>query len=98
MSNVGGSAGESGFDFQARLIALTSVYILAERAFTGLGRELEGIPTAVAAETNGPGDDIQIEFNDNSSLIEIQAKKGLHVNARFNDTVDKIASGLALDS
>ncbi len=94
MSNVGGSAGESGFDFQARLIALTSVYILAQRVFTALGRELEGIPTAVAAETNGPGDDIQIEFTDNGTPIEIQAKKGLRVDPRFSETLDKIASGL----
>ncbi len=98
MSNVGGSAGEGGFDFQARLIALISVYILAENAFITLGRELEGIPTAVAAETNGPGDDIQIEFHHNAAPIEIQAKKGLRVDIRFNETIDKIASGLALNS
>jgi hypothetical protein len=52
MTNVGGSAGEGGFDFQARLIALTSVYILTENVFTGLGRELGNVPIAVAAETN----------------------------------------------
>src|SRR5260221_3245132 len=94
MTNVGGSAGEGGFDFQARLIALTSVYILTKNVFTGLGRELGNVPIAVAAETNGPGDDIQIEFSDNSKLIEIQAKKGLRINARFTDTLEKIASGL----
>lgn len=98
MSNVGGSAGEGGFDFQARLIALISVYILAENVFTGLGRELEDVPIAVAAETNGPGDDIQIEFSDNSKLIEIQAKKGLRVDSRFSETLEKIASGLALNA
>lgn len=95
MSNVGGSAGEGGFDFQARLIALTSVYIFTQNVFTGLGRELGDVPTAVSAETNGPGDDIQIEFSDNSKLIEIQAKKGLRVDTRFSDTLEKIASGLA---
>jgi hypothetical protein len=96
MSNVGGSAGEGGFDFQARLIAFISIHILAETVLAELGRELEGIPIAVSAETNGPGDDIQIEFLDNVNLIEIQAKKGLRVDARFTKTLEKIASGLVL--
>jgi thymidylate kinase len=98
MSNVGGSAGEGGFDFQARLIAFLFVHILAGTVCPELGRELEDIPTAVSAETNGPGDDIQVELLQSVNLLEIQAKKGLRVDDRFSDTLDKIASGLVLDS
>lgn len=60
MSNVGGSAGDGGFQFQAKIIAFVAVHILAEIALTGLERDIEGIPIAIAAETNGPGDDVRI--------------------------------------
>jgi hypothetical protein len=98
MSNVGGSAGAGGFAFQAKIIAFVAVHILAQRPLTGLERDIEGIPIAVAAETNGPGDDIRIEFTQPATTIELQAKKGLRVDARFDEAIRKIASGLVRDS
>jgi hypothetical protein len=61
-SSVGGSAGDGGFQFQARIIAFVAVHMLAGLALTGLEQEIEGIPIAVAAETNGPGDDIRVSL------------------------------------
>jgi len=97
MSNVGGSAGDGGFQFQAKIIAFVAVHILAEVALTGLEQDIQGIPRTVAAETNGPGDDIRIEFTQSLHIIEIQAKKGLHGNSRFDEAIEKIAAGLCQD-
>src|SRR5260221_741490 len=96
-SNVGGSAGDQGFQFQAKLIAFIAVHILAEARLTDLEQDIEGIPIAVAAETNGPGDDIRIEFAGPKHFIELQAKTGLHIDDRFDKTVEKIATGLRQD-
>jgi len=98
MSNVGGSAGDGGFQFQAKIIAFVAVHMLAEAALTGLEQDIEGIPIAVAAETNGPGDDIRIELTQSLHFIELQAKKGLRVDSRFNEAIEKIAIGLCLDT
>jgi hypothetical protein len=81
MSNVGGSAGDGGFQFQAKIIAFVAVHMLAEAALTGLEQDIEDIPIAVAAETNGPGDDIRIELTQPLHFIELQAKKGLRVDS-----------------
>lgn len=97
MNNVGGSAGDGGFQFQAKIIAFVSVHILAETAFAGLEQDMEGIPIAVSAETNGPGDDVRIELTQPASIIELQAKKGLRVDTRFDEAIDKIALGLVRD-
>jgi len=96
VSNVGGSAGGGGFDFQASLIAYIAIYILAEISLPGLERA--GIPTAISAETSGPGDDVQIEFSDGEVFVELQAKKGLRADTRFDEAIDKIASGLNRNS
>jgi len=92
MKNVGGSAGDGGFQFQAKIIAFVAVHILAQTALTG--RNIEGVPVAVAAETNGPGDDIRIELILPEAVVELQAKKGLRGDARFDKTIHKIAAGL----
>lgn len=98
MSNVGGSAGAGGVGFQEKIIAFVAVHILAEAPLTGLEWDIEGIPIAVAAETNGPGDDIRIEFTQPAATIELQAKKGLRVDDRFDKAISKIASGLVRDT
>ena len=97
-SNVGGSAGDGGFQFQAKIIAFVAVHMLAEARLTGLEQDTEGIPIAVAAETNGPGDDIRIELTQPVHVIELQAKKGLRVDSRFDKAVEKIAAGLRQDT
>ncbi|MGH2509240.1 MAG: hypothetical protein ACRDHZ_17810, partial [Ktedonobacteraceae bacterium] len=98
MSNVGGSAGDGGFQFQAKIIAFVAVHMLAEATLTGLEQDIEGIPIAVAAETNGPGDDIRIELTQPLHFIELQAKKGLRVDSRFDEAIEKIATGLYQDT
>ena len=97
-NNVGGSAGDQGFQFQAKIIAFIAVHMLASASITNLEQDIEGIPIAVAAETNGPGDDIRIEFDRPKHFIELQAKKGLHIGDRFDKTVEKIAAGLRRDT
>jgi hypothetical protein len=54
------------------------------------------VPTAVSAETGGPGDDIRIECQD-GTVVEVQAKKGLTRGAKLWEALLKLARGLAAD-
>lgn len=95
--NAGGSAGGGGYLFQASVTALLAVHMLVEQDLTDLIAEIQEIPTAISAETNGPGDDICIEFSSSKSLLEIQVKHGLRVDSRFDEALEKITDGLARD-
>jgi tetratricopeptide (TPR) repeat protein len=93
--NAGGSAGGGGYRFQASVTALLAVHMLVEQDLTDLINEIQEVPTAVSAETNGPGDDIRIEFSPSESILEFQVKHGLRVDSRFDEAFEKIADGLA---
>jgi hypothetical protein len=90
---MSGSGGGSGYNFQARAIAYVGAHILAQRRLDWIDHSIPDIPVAVATETGGPGDDIQVTLQDGVKL-EIQAKKGLRYNQKFWDALLRLASGL----
>ena len=53
-------------------------------------------PCAVSFETSGPGDDLSLELTD-SSIVEIQAKKGLRADRRFWSALDALCEGIQRD-
>ncbi|MBW4547415.1 MAG: NACHT domain-containing protein [Symplocastrum torsivum CPER-KK1] len=90
---MSGSGGGSGYNFQARAIAYVGAHILAQRRLDWIDHSIPDIPVAVATETGGPGDDIQVTLQDGVKL-EIQAKKGLRYDQKFWDALLRLASGL----
>lgn len=72
----GGTAVGGGVNFQADVTAIVGVHILRGTALNWLDGICTDIPIAVWAESEGPGDDLCIELEDNTR-IEVQAKKGL---------------------
>jgi Flp pilus assembly protein TadD len=91
---VTGKAPAGGFDFQSRLIAFVSVHILAERPLSWTQFEEGDVPSAVAAETGGSGDDLRVNFSHDRMTYECQAKRGLSASVRLDDVTDDFASGL----
>ncbi|WP_072016196.1 NACHT domain-containing protein [Leptolyngbya sp. KIOST-1] len=90
---MSGSGGSGGYEYQDNAVGYVAAHILAARA---LDWELEtgalDIPTAVAVETNGPGDDLCITLQ-NNVITELQAKHGLTKDKLFNPLL-KLAKGL----
>lgn len=72
----GGAAFGGGANFQASLTAIVGAHILRGTPLGWLDGVCDDRPTAVWAESEGPGDDLRIELVDGSS-IEVQGKKGL---------------------
>jgi tetratricopeptide (TPR) repeat protein len=89
----GGSAGSGGYDFQALAIAYIAVRVLTSRRLDWFELR-DDVPTAVAAETGGTGDDIRIEFS--QGPIEAQVKRGLD-RSSLRDVVRRFAAALAAD-
>lgn len=75
-NRAGGSAGAGGYSYQARAIAFAAIHILAQQRLNWVTHSVADVPTAVAVETGGPGDDLCLTLSD-ETRIEIQAKKGL---------------------
>lgn len=92
---MSGSAGGGGYDYQAELIALVASYGIAEHPL-GWFDNPSDVPTAVLAETKGPGDDIAIELA-SGARIEAQAKKGLRADHRLWDALTHLARGVTKD-
>ncbi|MDH1440520.1 hypothetical protein N5O88_09405 [Pseudomonas sp. GD03721] len=72
----GGTAVGGGINFQATVTAIVGVHILRGTSLNWLEGVCSDKPSAVWAESEGPGDDLRIELG-SSSRIEVQAKKGL---------------------
>jgi len=72
----GGTAIGGGVNFQAVVTTIVGVHIMRGVALDWLSGVRADIPTAVWAESEGPGDDLRIEFG-TSAAIEVQVKKGL---------------------
>jgi hypothetical protein len=88
----GGSAAGGGFDFQNRIIAYIAAHILCERELDWLRLGVPDVPTRVAAESGGPGDDVQMEVGEQT--VEIQAKRGLKAGSDFWEAITILADGL----
>lgn len=72
----GGTAIGGGVHFQALVTAIVGVHILRGTALGWLDGLCHDRPIAVWAESEGPGDDLRIEL-ENDQAIEVQVKKGL---------------------
>ena len=80
---MSGSGGSGGYEYQDNAIGYVAAHILAGES---LGWRIEtgapDIPVAVAAETDGPGDDLCITLR-NGVIVELQAKHGLQKGKLF---------------
>lgn len=91
---AGGSAAERGFDFQARVTAIVSAHILAERSMGWLEGVLEDIPLELEAETGGSGDDVRF-VSVGARRVELQAKRGLQRGSHLWDSLISLAQGIS---
>lgn len=91
----GGSAAAGGMNFQACVTAIAAIHVARGTPLGWLNGIAEDIPVSLAAETGGPGDDICLELKD-STIAEIQVKKGLSAGKNLWDSLLSLAS--AIDS
>jgi hypothetical protein len=90
---TGGSRAAGGFSFQARCCAYVAAHLLAGQRLAWLPGLADDIPSAVAAETGGPGDDLAITLRD-GRMVEVQVKRGLSRGARLWDALTALAQGI----
>ncbi len=88
---MSGSGAAGGFNFQAIVGAFVVAHLLADeqlRWSTWLD-----LPTSIAFERGGAGDDIRIEFSSGNSY-EVQVKRGLRADLNLEDALTKMTSAL----
>ncbi|KAM3099304.1 hypothetical protein ACKFKF_15230 [Phormidesmis sp. 146-12] len=88
---MSGSGGGGGYEYQARATAYVAVHILTEQKLDWIDHP-DDLPIAVAEETDGPGDDLNITLQDGTT-IELQAKHGLQ-KGKLWEPIIKLAQGL----
>jgi len=88
---TGGSAGSSGYDYQARAIAYVATHMLVRHPLLWTRKTFD-VPVAIEAEVGRAGDDIQIEFEDKHCSYSVQAKR--RVSGRV-DLLDAVGGFLA---
>jgi hypothetical protein len=93
----GGSAAGGGFDFQAFVSAYVAAHVLVKRQLRWCELWPAKAPSAVLAETGGPGDDLRVEIGDGLHCIEVQAKRGLAAGDSFREAMLKLAVGVSND-
>lgn len=76
----------AGTIYQARVTAYVYVHMLADRALFWVS-ESKDVPSAVSAETGGPGDDLRVETGPRSRAFEVQAKHGLRGYDKLKEAV-----------
>lgn len=89
----GGTAVGGGMNFQAAVTVIVGIHILRGTALNWLEGICNDIPSAVWAESEGPGDDLCIELK-NDSRIEVQAKKGLKRGQNLWSALHSIAEAI----
>ncbi|MGB3310511.1 MAG: NACHT domain-containing protein [Nodosilinea sp.] len=89
---MSGSGGSGGYEYQHNAIGYVAAHILAGESLRWLETGAPDIPVAVAAETDGPGDDLCITLQ-NNVLVELQAKHGLQKGKLFEPLL-KLTKGL----
>lgn len=89
----GGTAVGGGINFQAAITTIVGVHILSGTALNWFEGVCRDKPVAVWAESEGPGDDLRVELEDNVN-IEVQAKKGLVRGAHLWAALQRIADAI----
>jgi NACHT domain len=92
---MSGSGGGGGYEYQARATAYVAIHILTEQKLNWIDHS-DDLPIAVAEETDGPGDDLNITLRDGTT-IELQAKHGLQ-KGKLWEPIIKLAQGLQQNS
>jgi tetratricopeptide (TPR) repeat protein len=85
----GGRATSGGTHYQASASAFVAVAIITETPIAWFGRS--DVPTAITAETGGPGDDLRIEFGQTPTAGEVQARHFMNAAGDFTDFVAAVA-------
>ncbi len=91
--NAGGAATASGMNFQAAVTAIAGSHLLLGASLGWLDGLVDDIPTAIWAETGGPGDDLRIELH-NGDVVEAQVKRGLSRGDKLWEALLALAAGL----
>jgi hypothetical protein len=94
---MSGSGGGGGYEYQAQAAAYIASHILAQQPLHWIEHSTSDVPVAVAEETDGPGDDINIALQDGTH-VEVQVKHGLRKNGEFWEAAIKLVRGLLKDS
>ena len=68
------------------------MYSRAERS-AGWGNRGSDVPKAIAAETDGPGDDIGIELANTTTRLEVQVKRGLSGKSKLTGALQTLLAG-----
>ena len=87
-SGIGGAAMAAGANYQACVIAFVATHILAQHQLGWLP-PTHDVPTALAAETGGPGDDLRIEYGIHRDPAEAQIKRGADATT-LRGAVDRV--------
>jgi hypothetical protein len=80
-------------NFQAAVTAIAGVNLLLGTPLGWLDGLVDDTPTAVGAESGGPGDDIRVELK-NNEVAEVQVKKGLSRSEDLWAALLALATGL----
>lgn len=88
---MSGKGTASGVDFQAQVAAYISVHILCQKNLGWI--DSEDLPTSVACEQAGAGDDVRVELA-NGWFLEVQAKRSLTADERLEQALVTMLSGL----
>jgi hypothetical protein len=69
-------------NFQAAVTAIAEIYLARGRPLGWLEGVVNDVPVSLSAETGGPGDDLQLRFQD-GTLAEAQIRRGVDVGERL---------------
>ncbi|HEY4266866.1 MAG TPA: hypothetical protein VGM94_01620 [Galbitalea sp.] len=84
----GGRATNAGTRYQASVAAYVGIAIITETPIAWFGRS--DTPTAMTAETGGPGDDLRIEFGQAPTAGEVQARHSMNAAGDFSEFVGAV--------
>jgi len=90
---AGGAATASGMNFQAAVTAIAGSHLLLGASLGWLDGLVEDVPTAIWAETAGPGDDVRIELR-GGEVLEAQVKRGLSRGDKLWSAMLALATGI----
>ena len=92
VNHARGAAPASGLNFQAVVTAIAAVHLFDGSPIGWLDELANDTPTAIWAESGGPGDDVRLELK--GATAEVQAKRGLSADKRLWDALLDFAKGL----
>lgn len=92
----GGPSASGGYNFQAAVTAIALSHLARGSAIGWLDGVADDVPTEVACETGGAGDDIRLTLA-NGDCVEIQVKKGLSAGAAQREAMFALADALSRD-